>query len=143
MKRKKYITTNDPTIEIIATARAKKRAAQKLKIPFSNGDEIASFGLIEENEYHIHVDLSQLHGYDKHQYYKLMKKYYKKELENFTNPHKFKLSMIIFSSLVAGIGLLVYHTPSNQQEERNFAEPKLIQQAKTPVAQEKKENIRQ
>lgn len=96
MKRKKYITTNDPAIEIIATARAKKRAAQKLKIPFSNGDEIASFGLIEENEYHIQVDLSQLHGYDKHQYYKLMKKYYKKELENFTNPHKFKLSMIIF-----------------------------------------------
>ena len=65
---KKYIVINDPIVDIIAISRAKKRAAQKLNIPFSIGDEIYASDLLNQKEFHTHVDLTNEHGYKKQKF---------------------------------------------------------------------------
>lgn len=124
---KKYIVINDPIVDIIAISRAKKRAAQKLNIPFSIGDEIYASDLLNQKEFHTHVDLSNENGYKKQKYYRLMKKYSHEEFEKIAKPHK-KTLFVIFCLLVASAaGLFTYC--SNIKKSSLKDTPKTIQKA--------------
>ena len=130
-----------PEVEIISTSRAKKRAAEKLNIPFSLGDEIKTPDFLKKQEYHVHVDLSNLHGYEMHQYHKLMKKYYIKELKNILHPHHKLKSFIAFSSFAIALGALTYYALG--KENQINPEPQKIQKAMPNQSAKEAQNTRE
>ena len=133
--------TYTPEVEIISTSRAKKRAAEKLKIPFSTGDELIASRLLRNKEYHIHVDLSKVSGFRKHEYYKLMKKYYIDEVRNILHPHHKLKSFIAFSSFAIALGALTYYALG--KENQINPEPQKIQKASSNQAAKEAQNTRE
>ena len=133
--------TYTPEVEIISTSRAKKRAAEKLKIPFSIGDELRASRLLRNKEYHIHVDLSKVSGFRKHEYYKLMKKYYIDEVRNILHPHHKLKNIIAFAALALSLGAFAYY--SSSKEKPLDSRPKTIQKASSNQAAKEAQNTRE
>ncbi|MBO7244763.1 MAG: hypothetical protein J6V53_05740 [Alphaproteobacteria bacterium] len=119
MPNNKYMNASTPIIEIIATCRAKKKAAEKMNIPYKLGSEIDSLDITGQKEYHVHVDLSDIHGFEKHQYYKLMKKYIQKETKNILDPKRNLYSVIALSCVMLSMGLVVHCSSTKQKEQQS------------------------
>ena len=130
MKNTSYMAANLPVIEIVATTRAKKRAATKIGIPFSYGDKINTEDLFDTEEKHVHVDLTAVRGYDKYKYHKLMKKYYRDELQKILAPHHKTLCAVVWiAASILAVGS-VYTAYKHQSNKLNNA-PQQIQKAST------------
>ncbi len=140
-KKEVKIYTYTPEVEIISTSRAKKRAAEKLKIPFSIGDELKASRLLRNKEYYIHVDLSNISGFRKYEYYKLMKKYYIDEVRNILHPHHKLKSFIAFSSFAIALGALTYYALG--KENQINPEPQKIQKAMPNQSAKEAQNTRE
>lgn len=120
-----------PTIEIVATERAKKSAAEKFDIPFTYGEEIETYGLFQNKEMHITVDTSNIHGFKKREYYKYMKKQYNKEIQKILCPNKALINVLTIAGLsLSALTGLYCCTPNDIKEPENNT-PKTIQ--KSPV----------
>ena len=122
------------TIDIVSISRAKERAAQKLGIPFKYGKEIETYGAsFKIPPRHVHVDLENISSRKKMEYYSLMKKYTKQEVNKLANP--LSQNLLLALPLVVG-GIAVIFGLTKCQKKKSFSfEPKLIQKADLSVAQ--------
>ena len=142
MKDTSFMAANGPILEIVATTRAKKRAAKKIGIPFSYGKKIDSDGLFDPEEKHVHVDLSAVHGYDRYKYHKLMKKYYRDEIQKILAPHRKTICVTVWAALGALVIAGVYASYQHQANKQNN-EPQQVQKASLNQAAKKTQNTRE
>lgn len=142
----KYVSSADiATIEILATNRAKERAAKKTGLPYSFGKPIETFGFLEKEERHIHVDLSHADGWQKYAYHKLIKKYRTKEYEKFLHPNRTKY--LISLGVIAGFsaaGLLITKCTQQKSEPRIPTNCLVVKKAKpTQATPPQQQNIKE
>ncbi len=122
------------TIDIVSISRAKERAAQKLGIPFKYGKEIETYGAsFKIPPRHVHVDLENISSRKKMEYYSLMKKYTKQEINKLTNPLAQNL-LLALPLVVAGFAIIFGLTKCEKKKPFSH-QPNLIQKADLSVAQ--------
>ena len=147
MKKMTSIHGSDlPTIEIISTTKAKEKAAKKLKIPYTYGKPIETYGLVNEDIKHVHVDLSQASYWQEHNYYKLMKKYKNQEYNKIMSP--MGQNCILAGAAIISVAVITYcmtqflSSESSQPHIPTNSRP--IQKAKPiPTQTIQKQNVRE
>lgn len=140
----RYYTSSKifPVLEIVATERAKKKAAEKFDLPFTYGNEIETYGIFKEKEFHVKVDTSELHGFEKQQYYIWMKKQYAKEFQKLVNPHKNLFNTILLSGLFLSVGATLYGCLSNDEKQQENPAPQTVQKAAATLSVQQKEKTK-
>ena len=123
------------TVDIVATSRAKERAAQKLGIPFKYGKKIETYGVsFKKPPMHVHVDLENISSRKKTEYFSLMKKYTKQEINRLCNPLAQNL-LLALPVFVAGFAIIFGLTKCEKKKSFSF-QPNLIQKADRSLAQQ-------